>query len=335
MDRILFELATSDHDGDAQPDFFASFVGINFAFRTDHVLRDEDEAEFDGQTTIQVISDLQPIDPFVPPEFTDTDTGLVWQTNPIGTGEFNSDGRPDLVFTFDTVSSGIPFRFIVAGLTNDTPSLEFQTLMVFDNTEQWEVSAVGDVDADGISDIFFRSAMFPGNNVALGVEPGVEPNTFIPGKPFVVPPFPDEEPGEVDLDWEIIGTADFDHAVEAGSSVADRSIVDLLWRNVATNQICFWTMGQNLDEYVMLSQECPTGIDPEEALVSVRDFNDDGRPDLIWRNTTTGELTAELSIRVPGALAYDPRVPVVRLPDGTISQPPFVLDPLIKTISAH
>jgi hypothetical protein len=65
---------------------------------------------------------------------------------------------------------------------------------------------------------------------------------------------------------------------------------DLLWRNATAGRTTIWYMdgGTWTGGYADIS---PPVIGPEWAIVGVADFNNDGKPDLIWRNATTGWVT--------------------------------------------
>jgi DMSO/TMAO reductase YedYZ molybdopterin-dependent catalytic subunit len=92
--------------------------------------------------------------------------------------------------------------------------------------------------------------------------------------------YADVEPTVSDPNWSIVGIADFN---------GDGSL-DLLWRDAATGRTTIWYMnGPNWNgEYADLA---PTISDPDWQIVAIRDFNSDGSPDLLWRNSSTYRTT--------------------------------------------
>jgi sugar lactone lactonase YvrE len=87
-------------------------------------------------------------------------------------------------------------------------------------------------------------------------------------------------PGQVDdTAWKIVGTADFN-----GDSAAD-----LVWQHAATGDIGVWFMnGINLMSATLFT---PSPVpDTNWKIVTIGDFNADGKPDLVWQRDGTGEV---------------------------------------------
>jgi len=84
--------------------------------------------------------------------------------------------------------------------------------------------------------------------------------------------------GVADLRWQVVGVADFDGDGQT----------DLLWRHAATGQLAVWL----LQGTSLLSTRVPNpgSVDISWKIEGVADFDGDGRPDLLWRSTTTGQL---------------------------------------------
>ncbi|MEO7715539.1 MAG: M12 family metallopeptidase [Capsulimonas sp.] len=85
--------------------------------------------------------------------------------------------------------------------------------------------------------------------------------------------------------WRIAGTGDFN----------DDGQADILWQNQndGGNMVVWYMHGATHYYNVPITQ--PFGVLPAaQKLVSVNDFNTDGRPDLLWQNTSTGEITCWL-----------------------------------------
>ena len=68
---------------------------------------------------------------------------------------------------------------------------------------------------------------------------------------------------------------------------------DILWRNTTTGELDIWT--SNPGSTVSFTGQ-GIGIVPlNETIVGVGDFTGDGRADILWLNTTTGELDVWLT----------------------------------------
>jgi hypothetical protein len=88
------------------------------------------------------------------------------------------------------------------------------------------------------------------------------------------------EPTLSDPNWSIVGVADFN-----GDSKPD-----LLWRDSSTGRTTIWYMdGPTWNGGYADVQ--PTVSDPDWQIVAIRDFNTDGSPDLLWRNSSTYRTT--------------------------------------------
>jgi hypothetical protein len=82
-----------------------------------------------------------------------------------------------------------------------------------------------------------------------------------------------------DVDWRIVGTGDLNRDGRR----------DLVWRNRRTGQIGMWFLnGLTLIGSGLLN---PPGVaDLNWSIVSTKDMNADGWPDLLWQNTDTGDI---------------------------------------------
>jgi len=70
---------------------------------------------------------------------------------------------------------------------------------------------------------------------------------------------------------------------------------DILWRNPSTGDFGIWTMENEVlfDGFTIFSITgfVPLGnVPPPWTIAAVGDFNHDGRPDILWRNPSTGEI---------------------------------------------
>jgi hypothetical protein len=87
-------------------------------------------------------------------------------------------------------------------------------------------------------------------------------------------------------DWVLVGAADFN---------GDKK-PDLVWRNTSNNpsdenagRTAIWYM--NGGKWSGYTDVAPKVEDPNWSIMGVADFDGDGKPDLLWRNPTTGRTT--------------------------------------------
>lgn len=127
-----------------------------------------------------------------------------------------------------------------------------------------------DLNGDGMTDLIWHNET-DGRLVAWFMN-GLERSDVVPFEP----------PGYGDVNWKIVGTADFD---------LDGSI-DLLWRHPVTGELAVWLMdGMTLERGVILPNDVK---DPAWLVEATGDFNSDGKSDFLWRNANDGSLRAWL-----------------------------------------
>jgi hypothetical protein len=65
---------------------------------------------------------------------------------------------------------------------------------------------------------------------------------------------------------------------------------DLLWWNSQTGQLAFWELGGAAGTSLLGGGAMTSEPDTQWQLVSMADFDGDGYPDILWQNTSTGEI---------------------------------------------
>jgi hypothetical protein len=185
-----------------------------------------------------------------------------WQV--AGIGDFDGDGKDDILWR-NTVT-GQNYLYPMDGLAIKPAEGYLRTVADL----SWQIVGVGDFDGDGKADVLWRnmatgqSYIYPMNGTAiLGTE----------GYLRTVP-----------LAWRIAGVGDFDGDGKA----------DILWRNSASGENYLYPM----DGTTIKPTEGPlrTVADLNWQIQAVGDYSGDGKADILWRNSSTGESYLSLSV---------------------------------------
>jgi hypothetical protein len=182
-----------------------------------------------------------------------TVTDAAWQI--VGTGDFNGDGKPDILWR--NAATGENLVWYMNGVTRTASAY---LLAVADRA--WRIVGTGDFNGDGKPDILWRNAA-TGENLVWYMN-GV---TRTSGA-YLLP--------VTDLAWQIVGTGDFNSDGKP----------DILWRNAAMGENFVWYMnGATRTSGAYLSSV----TDLTWQIAGTGDFDSDGLPDILWRNSVTGE----------------------------------------------
>jgi hypothetical protein len=186
---------------------------------------------------------------------------VTWQI--VAAADFNPDGKPDILWRSTATGDNILWYM------NGAAYAGHARLPAVGDTN-WTIAALDDFNGDGAPDLLWRNQA-TGENILW----------FMNGAAYV--DYAQLAP-ESDVHWIIAGTADYN---------GDGS-PDIVWRNVVT--------GENKVTYLngvtaIGSDALPAMTNPDWDLLrpvrSVKpagsDFNADGWPDIVWRNTSTGE----------------------------------------------
>jgi hypothetical protein len=135
----------------------------------------------------------------------------------------------------------------------------------------WQIVTVGDCNADGTDDIFWRNV--DGRNYVWHLAPEIQPG----GKVGLVSY--GSLPTVSDPNWSIAGTGDFN---------GDGGRCDLLWRNAADGRNHVWHVdGARIENgaLALLNFGALPSV-PGEAwrIAAIADFDGDAQSDVFWRN---------------------------------------------------
>jgi subtilisin family serine protease len=181
-------------------------------------------------------------------------------------GDFNGDGKLDLLWRDQGSTGEIGVWFMdgatQTGVTLTTPG-SFPLL-------NWEIVGVGDFNGDGQPDFLWRDTKSTGQ-IGVWFMNGTTQTSVTLTTP---PAFPL-------LQWKIVGVGDFNGDGKP----------DIAWRDQgSTGQIAVWLMDGTILQTATLTNPNSFPMLNWE-IVGVADFNGDGKPDFLWRDTqSTGQI---------------------------------------------
>ncbi|BAC91568.1 gll3627 [Gloeobacter violaceus PCC 7421] len=182
------------------------------------------------------------------------------------TGDFNADGSVDILWRNNLVQPGNTQQGLNSvWLMNGTTYVGSVSLPA-QLDSNWRIRGAGDFNGDGSPDIVWRN-FATGANVLWLMDGVILTSTVsLPA---------------VGLDWVIYGSGDADYD--------NNGTPDIIWRNTKTGANSIWLMdGPAYSASAILPAVSPNvGWEPN----AFGDYSADGKPDIIWRNYTTGANT--------------------------------------------
>lgn len=170
--------------------------------------------------------------------------------------DFNGDGGVDLPWrSVTTTESAI---WLVNGKQVSAADFTGTT------GPNWEIVATRDFNADGKTDLLWRNSV-TGEN-AMWLMDGVK----VAQAALISSTAPD---------WKVAGSRDFNSDGKA----------DIFWRNSVTGENAIWLMNDTTVASTVISTAFLTTTTTSWQIADFADFNNDGKADVVWRNSVTGE----------------------------------------------
>jgi Ca2+-binding RTX toxin-like protein len=179
----------------------------------------------------------------------------------VGTGDFNGDGRADILWKSDSGEVTNWLGSANGGFTGNIANADNNV------GAGWQVAGTGDFNGDGRSDVLWRNSTTGTITDWLGQANG----SFIGNT--------DAAWNNAASSWHIVGTGDFN----------GDGRTDILWKSDG-GEVTNW-LGTPNGGFAGNIANADNNVGAGWAVAGTGDVNGDGRDDVIWRNSTTGNVT--------------------------------------------
>ncbi len=196
---------------------------------------------------------------------------FAYAPNPFVKGDFNADGKPDLVFRnlANLAQNKIWYmdgvtRTAEAAITPDAASTAWKVR----GTDDFDNFATPGAGKDSLNDLVFWNEST--GNVEFWLMNGVTR----PGSPVAL-----TGGAVLPTNWDLSATGDFN---------ADGK-PDIVWRNFTSQKIVIWTMNGTAKVGNIIPSP-DQAVDANWIIVAAADYNNDGNRDFLWYNFTSGKI---------------------------------------------
>jgi hypothetical protein len=182
----------------------------------------------------------------------------------VGAGDFNGDGKPDLVWQNDGTWEVVVWYM---GGAQGNSFLGWNRLA--SDVAGWSVVGAGDFNGDGKPDLVWQNDRTW--EVVVWYMGGPQGNSFLGWNTLA----------STDVaGWSVVGAGDFN---------ADGK-PDLVWQSDRTWEVVVWYMGGPQGNSPLGKNGLASTNVAGWSVVGARDFNGDSKPDLVWQNDGTWEV---------------------------------------------
>ena len=209
-----------------------------------------------------------------------------------GVGDFDSDGTADILWR-QTSTGKVSLWLISGGAVKSS----VENVGGSDLPSDWVIQGVGDLDGDKDADILWRQTSTGKVSFWLLKQGAVE--SFV------------ENVGGVDRssDWVIQGVGDLN---------GDKNAY-ILWRQTSTGKVSLWLVKRGVVES-FVEKVGQVDVPSDWVIRGVGDLDGDKKPDILWRQTSTGKMF--LWLMNGGAVkSFVENVEGIDLPTDWVMQP--------------
>jgi uncharacterized delta-60 repeat protein len=189
--------------------------------------------------------------------------------NILNTPDLNNDGRRDFIWRNKSASNGLIFTWYLGGQSGT--EYQGQNQFARQSDQNWQIVATGDFNKDGKSDILWRNSAS-----------GISLFWYMNGTDVVSQKVLQYSNGQ-----NIIAQGSYRNIKGSADFNKDGNL-DILWKDDVTGQVQIWNL-TGADGATYLSDfTVNSSLAGAWDIRAINDFNRDGNPDIVWRNSATG-----------------------------------------------